>query len=130
MSVLVLQPMMVPFSFAVTLALWRAGMSWSKARLESGVQWFSSFVKVAAAASFGVFLVHPLILHFVELAIYRINPSAIGRLLLLPVAIAVVYGGGILIARFIGNIPLLSYIVGQKSSTPKHFKVGVSRASQ
>ncbi len=130
MSVLVLQPMMIPFSFAVTVALWRAGMSWSKVRLEPGVQWFSRFVKVAAAASFGVFLVHPLILHFVEIAIYRIDPSTPIRLLLLPAAIAVVYGGGILIARLIGNIPLLSYIVGQKSSAPKHFKVGVTRASQ
>ena len=130
MAVLVLQPMMIPFSFAVTIALWRAGMSWSAARLEPRVQWFSSFVKVAAAASFGVFLVHPLILHFVELAIYHLHPNATVRLLLLPVTIAVVYGVAIVIARLIGNVPLLSYIVGQKSATPKHLKVGVTRVSQ
>ncbi len=119
MSVLVLQPIMIPYSFLVTLVLWRAGLSWSRVRVEPRMHIFSSFIKIAAAASFGVFLVHPFLLHFAELIVYRLHTTADVRLLLIPAVIIFVYGGAILIVRLISNIPLVSYIVGQKTQAPR-----------
>lgn len=119
MSVLVLQPVMIPYSAVITIALWTAGVNWSAARLKAHVQWFSRFVKTAAAASFGVFLVHPILLHYAEVIVYSTHPSATARLFMLPLTIIVVYGLAIAIARAIGSVPLLSYIVGQKSAPPK-----------
>lgn len=129
MSVLVLQPLMIPTSLVTTFALWTAGMRWSAIRLEQGVQWFSRFVKMAAAASFGVFLIHPILLHYAEVIIYRLHSTPTERIVLLPLTIICVYGVAILIARLLGSIPLLSYIVGQKSETPR-WLVGVFRGQR
>lgn len=128
MSVLVLQPIMIPYSLVLTVGLWSGGVVWAKARLKRGVRWLSSFVKTAAAASFGVFLVHPLILHFMEVAIYRLHPTTPVRNALIPVAIAVVYGISIIIARALGRMPYVSYIVGQKTERSE-FKMRVSHSS-
>lgn len=119
LSVLVLQPIMIPYSLVVTVALWSAGSAWSAARLKPHVKWFSSFVKVAAAASFGVFLIHPILLHYAEVIVYRLHTNAPERLILLPLTIIVVYGLAIVLARLIGSVPILSYIVGQKSDPPR-----------
>ncbi|MCY0876664.1 MAG: acyltransferase [Firmicutes bacterium] len=121
MSVLVLQPVMIPYSVATTVTLWTAGMSWSAVRLKASAQWFSKFVKIAAAASFGVFLVHPILLHYAEVIVYHLHPSTLERAFLQPLTIIVVYTLAIVIARAIGNVPWLSYIVGQKTQAPKWF---------
>ena len=115
MLVLVLQPIMIPYSLIVSLSLWQLGIKWADARLKPQVQWFSNFVKVAAAASFGVFLVHPIVLHFMEVTVYSLHTNATERLILLPIAIIFVYGMSIVVARIIAHIPYLSYIVGQKT---------------
>ncbi len=115
--VLVLQPIMIPFSFMVSLTLWRLGISWSNRRFERSMQWFSSFIKVAAAASFGVFLIHPIILHYMEVIVYALHTTPTERLILLPFAILSVYGVSILLSRMIAHIPYVSYIVGQKKES-------------
>ena len=119
MSVLVLQPIMIPYSFVVTIALMYAGIVWSKHRLKDRVRWFSAFIKTAAAASFGIFLVHPMLLHFAEVAVYALRTTAVERWVLLPVTVALVYGVAMLIVRGISSVPVLSYIVGQKSDPPR-----------
>lgn len=119
MSVLVLQPIMIPFSLIVTVALCYAGIRWSAVRLKPRMLWFSSFVKTAAAASFGIFLLHPLLLHYAEQAVYAMHPSAVMRAFLLPVTVVFVYGGAMIIVRWISKVPLLSYIVGQKTDPPR-----------
>lgn len=119
MSVLVLQPIMIPYSMVTTIALWTAGMNWSAARLSARVQLFSRFVKTAAAASFGVFLVHPILLHYAEVIVYALHTTATERIFLLPLTIIFVYGVAIVLARAIASVPILSYIVGQKSQAPK-----------
>lgn len=128
MLVLVLQPIMIPYSLVVTLTLWKLGSKWANARLKPHIQWFSSFVKVAAAASFGVFLIHPIILHYLELFVYSLHTSNAERLLMLPFAILFVYGVSILLARIIAHIPYLSYIVGQKTEK-KGWVIGHTRTS-
>ena len=126
MSVLVLQPIMIPYSLIVTLALCYAGIRWSQARLKKSMRWLSNFIKTAAAASFGIFLIHPLMLHYAEVVIYALHTTVIERLFLLPLTIIGVYGIAMLIARAIAGIPLVSYIVGQKSDPPK-WLFGASR---
>ncbi|MCL6548763.1 MAG: acyltransferase [Alicyclobacillus sp.] len=115
-SVLVLQPVMVPYSLAVTALLWRIGVAWASVRERPTLQWVSKPVKIAGGASFGVFLVHPIVMHFVEVAVYKTHPSAALRGWLLVPSIVAVYVVSIAIAHTIGKIPFVSYIVGQKTA--------------
>ena len=119
MSDLVLQPFMIPYSLATSVVLWRAGIAWADNRHKASMRWFSHFVKLVAAASFGVFLVHPFALHFVEVFVYRVHPNLTWRMILLPLSILFVYGVSIIISNWLGKIPFVSYIVGQKSKLPR-----------
>ncbi len=118
MSDLVLQPFMIPYSLATTAVLWRAGVWWADNRHKATLRWFSGFVKMVAAASFGVFLVHPFALHYVEVFVYSVHPHTTLRMFLLPLSIIFVYGVSIMVSNYLGKIPLVSYIVGQKSKLP------------
>ncbi|GGJ13995.1 acyltransferase [Alicyclobacillus cellulosilyticus] len=130
MAVLVLQPIMVVWSFLVAMALLRAGIAWADVRQAPRVRWFSKFVLAAGGASFGVFLVHPILLHYVAIAVYHFHPHPVLRRWLVPVSIAVVYGGGIVLARAIARVPLLGYIVGQRTPWPRAAKAArLPRAS-
>lgn len=124
MSALVLQPIMIPYSFVISAVLWGLGMKWSAARHEPKHHVFSKFIKVAAAASFGVFLAHPIMLHFMELTIYRLHTTPVERYVLIPFAIAAVYGISIVLVRIIARIPVVSYIVGQKTDIPRWLTFG------
>lgn len=114
MTTLVLQPIMTPYSLIITLVFWNFGVKWAAIRTNPTAVRFSRFIMVVAKASFGVFLVHPLVLHFVEVAVYKMHPGLSLRLALLPVSIFIVYGISILISKWIGSVPYLGYIVGQK----------------
>jgi peptidoglycan/LPS O-acetylase OafA/YrhL len=61
----VLQPVMVVWSAAVTLALYTLGSAWARRRRENRI---SGIVAELSLASFGVYLVHPLVLKLVLLA--------------------------------------------------------------
>lgn len=126
---LVLQPIMVPYSAAVTLALLGTGLLWANNRRRSGMKRVSAFIEMAAKASFGVFLIHPLALHFVEVIVYRWHPSSALREWLTPVAIILVYLVSIAVARLIGITPLLGYIVGQKADWPGYKKISPAPTS-
>ncbi len=128
MSDLVLQPFMIPYSLIITAVLWRAGIAWADNRHKASIRWFSGFVKMVAAASFGVFLVHPFALHYVEVFVYHVHPSLTWRMILLPLSIIFVYGAAIIISNFLGRIPLISYIVGQKTKLPK-LRQNISRSA-
>lgn len=116
---LVLQPIMVPFSLTVTAVIWRLGIAWADNRHKASMLWFSGFVKTVAAASFGVFLIHPFALHYVEEFIYYSHPNLTMRMILLPLSILFVYGTSTIVSHMISKIPLFSYVVGQKSKLPK-----------
>lgn len=126
---LVLQPIMVPYSASATLLLLSVGLRWSNVRTRPVMRKWSAFIEIAAKASFGVFLVHPLVLHFVEVAVYRWHPHPTEREWFTPVAILLVYLVSIAVARFIGNVPLLGYIVGQKADLSINRRAGTSPAS-
>lgn len=130
LSVLVLQPIMIPYSLAITALLWRLGSHWDAIRQAPRIQWFSRFIYTASSASFGVFLIHPLALHYMSAFVYQVHPNNFWRTVLIPLSILVVYGVSIVIARIIGNLPWVSYLVGQKAPIPdwaKRFRsTGVS----
>ncbi len=119
MADLVLQPIMIPYSLIVTVAIWYAGMKWAAARTHRHMRLFTAFVKTAAAASFGVFLIHPLVLHYVEVFVYTTHPSPVLRAVLLPLSILFVYGLAVALSSLVGRIPIISYIVGQKTDPPR-----------
>ncbi|MCL6443736.1 MAG: acyltransferase [Alicyclobacillus sp.] len=128
MSTLVLQPIMIPYSLVVAFTLLRVGIGWADHRESMRPQVVSKLIQLIAGASFGVFLVHPVVLHFVEVAIYKTHPPAGLREALLPVAILVVYAVSICVSYLIGHIPLVSYIVGQRSSLRMFMRNDVARA--
>lgn len=67
----VLQPIMVPYSASVALVLLDVGIRWADHRDGQGMRNMSRFVLTAAKASFDIFLFHPIMLHFVEVLVYR-----------------------------------------------------------
>ncbi|MCY0874891.1 MAG: hypothetical protein OWT28_01195, partial [Firmicutes bacterium] len=71
-------------------------------------------IELIAKASFGVFLIHPLILHFIEVSVYALHPSVLARGLLTIPAIVIIYAVSVVVSYLVGKTPYLSYIVGQK----------------
>lgn len=116
LSVLVLQPVMIPYSFMMTLLLWRVGVQWSRQRVDLSHRLLNRSIQFFARTSFGIFLVHPIALHFVAVADYALHPSPTWRLPWAVVSIAMVYLTAGLLAYAIGKVPWLSYIVGVKTS--------------
>ena len=117
LSELVLQPIMIPYAFIAAANMWYAGVQWARRREQKGWVPFSRFVKIAAGASFGIFLIQPFPLGVVEDTISALQRMGIPSWLhfgLLPFCILFVYFSGMVIGHYIGKVPLLSYIVGQK----------------
>ncbi len=118
LSELVLQPIMIPYALLATLNMWYAGVQWAKRR--SLVHWrpFSRFVEVAAAASFGIFLIQPFPLRYMAEAILFFRRVGIPLWIhysLLPLCILFVYFSGMVAAHYVGKVPILSYVVGRKA---------------
>lgn len=123
LSDLVLQPIMVPYSLVATLNMWYAGVGWAKRR--SLVNWrpFSRFVEVAAAASFGIFLIQPFPLRYMAETIIFFRGVGIPLWLhygLLPFCVLFVYCSGMVLAHTMGKVPVLSYVVGRKPDLTQH----------
>lgn len=119
MAVLVLQPIMVPYSITVTLLLLNIGIRWANHRLDQSLQHVSAFIQIAARASFGVFLVHPIFLHYLSVLVYTLHMKSWLREALTPVSIVLVYLISIAFAHLVGTIPYVGYIVGQKVNLRK-----------
>ncbi|WP_274433079.1 acyltransferase [Alicyclobacillus sp. ALC3] len=118
----VLQPIMIPYSLLVTANMWYAGVQWSRRRLTPGWKPFSWFVTVASSASFGIFLIQPLPLHYMENTIsawQRAGNPAWLHFSLWPFCILFVYLSSMVIAHWIGKVPILAYIVGRKVNWPR-----------
>lgn len=118
----VLQPIMIPYSLLVTTNIWYAGVQWSRRRTSPRWQRFSRLVDVAAATSFGIFLIQPFPLHYMEMAIIHWQNTGNPRWLhfsLWPFCILFVYFSSMFIAHWIGKVPLVSYIVGRKVPLPR-----------
>jgi probable poly-beta-1,6-N-acetyl-D-glucosamine export protein len=119
LSELVLQPIMIPYSFIVTANMWYAGVQWSRRRHRAGWAFFSRFVQIAAGASFGIFLLQPFPLSYMADAILYLHTIGAPLWLhysLMPFSILFVYLSGMVVAHYMGKVPILSYLVGQKAS--------------
>ncbi|WP_436663991.1 acyltransferase [Alicyclobacillus acidoterrestris] len=115
---LVLQPIMIPYSLLAAANMWYAGVQWAQRRERPGWRPFSWFVKVAANASFGIFLLQPFPLYYMEWTVHHIKNLGIPNWLyfsLLPLSILFVYFSAMFIAHWLGKIPILSYVVGRKA---------------
>ncbi|WP_206916666.1 acyltransferase [Alicyclobacillus suci] len=119
----VLQPIMVPYSLLVTARLWYTGMRWSVRRLEARWQPFSRFVQLAANTSFGIFLIQPFPIVYMEKAIHHLDHAGIPTWLhysLWPFCILFVYFTGMFFAHWLSKIPYLAYLVGRKHQPSMH----------
>ncbi|WDM02864.1 acyltransferase [Alicyclobacillus cycloheptanicus] len=119
MGELVLQPIMIPYSFLVAANMWYAGVQWARRRERPGWRWFSRFVGVGSATSFGIFLLQPFPLSYMErtiVAMHRHHGPAWLHFALWPFCILFVYFTGMVIAYWLGKIPIVSYVVGRKTS--------------
>lgn len=118
LSELVLQPIMIPYSLLVTLNMWLAGLAWADRRTLSGWRPFSWFIATASTTSFGIFLIQPFPLYYMESFIHHLQLIGAPMWLhysLWPFCILFVYFSGMFIAYWIGKIPLIAYIVGRKA---------------
>jgi hypothetical protein len=116
MGEMVLQPIMVPYSFLVTLLMWHAGRKWAERRSLPNWGLFNRFVAVASATSFGIFLIQPFPLALVRLAVNALEVPRWLYLCSIPFAILFVYLSGMLLAYWIGKAPIVAYCIGRKTT--------------
>jgi len=114
-----LQPVMVPYSLAVALVLWRIGLGWQARRARGLMPRASRVIRFFGGVSFGIFLIHPIALRFVELLADQIHVSLPVQYAMLPIWIALTYVSSGIAAYLIGKIPFVGYIVGEKAGLPK-----------
>jgi hypothetical protein len=118
LSQLVLQPIMIPYSLLISLGFWQAGVLWSRRRERPRWRRFSSYVQVASNTSFGMYLVQPIPLYYMEISVkHLIVPAWVHYFILLPLSVVFVYGMSMLLSYCIGKIPWVAYIVGRKVKT-------------
>ncbi|MDI9260062.1 acyltransferase [Alicyclobacillus sendaiensis] len=114
-----LQPVMVPYSLAVALLLWRIGLGWQARRAKGHLPRASRVIRFFGGVSFGIFLIHPIALRFVELLADQIHAPLGVQYAMLPIWIALTYVSSGVAAYLIGKIPFVGYIVGEKAGLPK-----------
>ncbi|MFO2550001.1 acyltransferase [Alicyclobacillus cycloheptanicus] len=115
----VLQPVMVPYAFLVSVTLMVIGVSWARVREERSMRFVSPLVRFFGGASFGIFLVHPIMLRFVDQAVGLLHVNGIDRIPLIPLMAVVTYCASGVVAYCFGKVPLFSYVVGIKTRLPK-----------
>jgi peptidoglycan/LPS O-acetylase OafA/YrhL len=111
----VFQPVMVPWCVAVTTALFALGVAWS-ARRAGGPG--SRAVEIGSDRSFGVFLVHPMVLWTLTLgpmAWLSTQVSALGSTV---IAIAVTVVVSLLVIEALRHSPLSLVLTGKRRSLP------------
>ncbi|WP_067620331.1 acyltransferase family protein, partial [Alicyclobacillus acidiphilus] len=109
----VLQPVMIPYSLVVAAVLWIVGMKWQ--RVSSELPVLSRIIRFFGSVSFGIFLIHPVTLHYVDKINSLVHASLGVHFALLPLWIALTYVVSGCVAYLIGRVPYLSYIVGEKT---------------
>ncbi|TDY42597.1 peptidoglycan/LPS O-acetylase OafA/YrhL [Alicyclobacillus sacchari] len=114
-----LQPIMVPYSFVVALVLWLIGLKWHSVSKEPNMRALSKVIRFFGGVSFGIFLIHPIALHFVDKLSQLVHGPLGVHFALLPLWIAMTYVLSGLAAYCIGKIPYIGYIVGEKANWPR-----------
>lgn len=107
----VFQPVMIPWVVSVVAAFWAIGAAWSDRRAGGPA---SRFVERASDRSFGVFLVHPVILWALTFG----APDSVAALLPAPWSSVVVYSaavvGSLLIVEVLRRTPLSLVLTGKQ----------------
>jgi len=123
---IVLQPIMIPYSLVVTANLWYAGIQWARRRTLPSWQRFSRFVGIASSASFGIYLLQPFPLYLTRMTVNTMNVPKWLYFSSIPFAILFVYFSGMVIAHWLGKIPIIAYCVGRKVNVTRHKSSPVS----
>lgn len=127
-AVQVLQPVMVPYAFMMTLVLWRLGVAWAGLGVRGRTTSWGRVIAFFGRVSFGIFLVHPLFLHLVEVYLVPHHVRERWWLIEFPAAVLFVYVMSGLVAEGIGRVPWLGYIVGRKA-IPRGRRMRLSEAT-
>ena len=122
MRISVLQPVLVLYSIAVIIFMFWLASAWALQRKTDGKPKGYRFVHMMSDASFGIYLIHPLLL---TLALKWVVPVLSG-----PIALRValtwlmVAIGSAILSMLLVRIPVLSYLVGRGWGIPRWRKVG------
>lgn len=115
---MVVQPIMIPYSAIVTIAMLYVGSLMMKERGRVASAAIGRIVAKTSNASFGILLFQPILIVLAQGAITRFDQMGISRWVhfgLWPVSILFIYVAGALLSDLVGRIPYLSYIVGRKT---------------
>jgi hypothetical protein len=105
-----LQPMMVPYAAFVILTCYGVGVRWAR-RYDPWPR-LSGLIVLAAELSFGVYLLHPMVLQ--ELTAHTMSlVAAAPRLLVTPLTTLAVYGITLAAVRVIAATPAAVYVIGR-----------------
>jgi peptidoglycan/LPS O-acetylase OafA/YrhL len=131
----VFQPVMAPWCVAVITALFALGIGWT-ARRAGGPG--SRAVELGSDRSFGVFLVHPMVLWALTLGPLAWLSTQVSALGATVIAIAITVVGSLLAVEVLRHTPLSLVLTGKRrslpaspfhSTRPKHFARSDSSAS-
>lgn len=131
----VFQPVMVPWCVAIITALFALGVAWT-ARRAGGPG--SRAVEIGSDRSFGVFLVHPMVLWALTLGPVAWLSTQVSALGATVIAIAVTVVGSLLVVEVLRHTPLSLVLTGKRrsplgspfhSTRPHHFDRSDSSAS-
>lgn len=111
----VLQPIMIPYALIVACLLWSVGLRWARARTEEHLARVTPVIQFFGGVSFGIFLIHPIALHYFEQIDQRLHLHGGLHLVLIPFTAVFAYVSSGIAAYLIGKIPYVSYIVGEKT---------------
>ncbi|MGH3781403.1 MAG: hypothetical protein ACRDRO_12450, partial [Pseudonocardiaceae bacterium] len=107
----VFQPVMVPWCLAVITALFALGVAWS-ARRRGGPG--SRAVEISSDRSFGVFLVHPMVLWALPLGPLAWLSTQVSALCSTVIAIAVTVVVSLLVVEMLRHSPLSMVLTGKR----------------
>ncbi|MFB5190652.1 acyltransferase [Alicyclobacillus fastidiosus] len=119
---MVVQPIMIPYSLVISIALLCVGVAWARRRSKPAWQPLTRFIKTASNASFGILLIQPILIVYVERVLQIVTTSGASKWLhygLWPVSILFVYLAAMVLSHGLSRIPFVSYVVGRKSQLVK-----------
>lgn len=122
MTVLVLQPIMVPYSFFAAMLMWQVGRAWVN-RIATLSNVINKPLRYFSKHSFGIFLLHPFALTYVEMFFSRAHLAMWQDMTLILPAVAVIYISAALVAMLLTRTPYLSYLVGRRWSSSSHQRI-------
>lgn len=120
-----LQPLMVPYALAATMLLFWLACCWTRKADQKHPPRFYRVIRMLSDASFGLYLVHALILTRLLKHVVPLMPSTWPVALRVLLTYALTLGISLVISIGLTKIPILSMLVGRTASLKKRSKVVV-----